>query len=328
MAIKTMRSNTIQCPVVKWIDTTVPTSSELTVSSADFLFFSNERSIKKIEPPVISQANISRSNTADRLRTKTQQIQSERQQQISDICAQKTDIRKKTSKGIPWKLNKKDKYLYCPIPKAGWSSWKRLWFYTSGVISSYETDVGIRSDLDAHVYNLKSEAQVQSAWKSGGYNFSFVFVRNPWERLVSAYINKAVEYNYSRILHTPCRWESMEPYKPDLTFEQFLTCIADGSREMHWAPQWYLCNICRIKFDFIGHMETVKEDAAFVLSAIGLKATYPHSFASTKYSTKEVMTEWYQSIPKSLLQRLAVIYTHDFELHGYSRNPPGREDLS
>lgn len=148
--------------------------------------------------------------------------------------------------------------------------------------------------------------------------------RNPWDRLVSAYINKAVEYNYSRILHTPCRHESMNPYKADLTFKQFLYCIADGSEDMHWTPQWRLCNVCQIKFDFIGHLDTVHEDAAHVIQEIGLNVTYPHSFASKLKKSNE---EWYKDLPSDLLSRLKKRYEYDFDLHGWDPQPPGRTDV-
>ena len=160
------------------------------------------------------------------------------------------------------------------------------------------------------------------------YHLAVFCYRNPWERLVSAYINKAIEYNYSRTLHTPCKWESMEPYKPDLTFSQFLTCIAAGSDEMHWIAQWRLCNVCHVKFDFIGHMETVEEDAAHVIAQIRVNATYPHSFPSKKYSTKKVMKDWYKGLSADLLQKLIRKYQYDFELHGYDKQPPGRTDIN
>ena len=153
----------------------------------------------------------------------------------------------------------------------------------------------------------------------------FTYFRNPWDRLVSAYINKAVEYNYSRILHTPCKWESMEPYKSEpLTFRQFLTCIAQGSDDMHWTPQWKLCDVCSIKYDFIGHLDTVSEDAAKVISDIGLNVTYPHSFASKLKKTNE---EWYKDIPVDILKKLQTKYQYDFELNGWNPEPPGRSDV-
>lgn len=153
----------------------------------------------------------------------------------------------------------------------------------------------------------------------------FKFCRNPWDRLVSAYINKAVEYNYSRILHSPCRWESMKPYKEDLTFQQFLECIATGrSNDVHWRPQWKLCNFCDLTYDFIGHLETVHEDAQAVIDRIGLNVQYPHSFASKLHKKKE---EWYANLPMELLIRLKDMYRFDFELHGFDKNPPGRTDI-
>lgn len=116
----------------------------------------------------------------------------------------------------------------------------------------------------------------------------------------------------------------MKPYKPNLTFQQFLTCIADGSNDMHWTPQWKLCNVCEINFDFIGHLDTVDEDAAHVISEIGLNVTYPHSFAS---KTKQDINEWYKALPKELLLKLQKRYQYDFELHGWDPRPPGRPDI-
>lgn len=120
----------------------------------------------------------------------------------------------------------------------------------------------------------------------------------------------------------------MEPYKPNLTFKQFLTCIAQGSTDIHWLPQLRLCNVCEIGFDYIGHLETVDTDAAAVIARIGINATFPHSFASNKhYKTKMVMKKFYKWIPADLLRTLIVKYKYDFELHGYDKHPPGRSDM-
>lgn len=71
----------------------------------------------------------------------------------------------------------KDKYLYCPVPKSGWSSWKRLWFYTSGVINSYDTDVGIQSDEKAGIKDVRGLRAIRDSYQNGRYKYSFVFVR-------------------------------------------------------------------------------------------------------------------------------------------------------
>ena len=66
----------------------------------------------------------------------------------------------------------------------------------------------------------------------------------------------------------------MKPYKSDpLAFCQFLTCIAPGSDDMRWTPQGKLGGVCSIKCDFIGHLDTLSEDAAKVISDTGLNVT-------------------------------------------------------
>jgi len=153
---------------------------------------------------------------------------------------------------------------------------------------------------------------------------AYFYFRDPWQRLVSAYINKAVEYNYSRILHTPCKWERMKPYKADITFKQFLECIAHGSRDVHWTPQWKLCSFCSISYDYIGHLETVKNDAAQVLQHLDINLTYPQIFSSKMH--KELST-WYADLPAKLLRQIFTLFKYDFLLHGYDSAPPGREDI-
>lgn len=76
------------------------------------------------------------------------------------------------------KLNTKDKYLYCPVPKIGRSSWQRLWFYTSGLIPNYNTETEHRNDSDAGVVDVRADKnEMEEVLKSHRYNYSFVFVR-------------------------------------------------------------------------------------------------------------------------------------------------------
>lgn len=83
---------------------------------------------------------------------------------------------RQTNRNWRLKLNTLDKYLLCPVPKSGWSSWKRLWFYTSKLIHSYDTDVGIQEDSLAGVNDINSY-QMKAKWLDGSYNYSFVFFR-------------------------------------------------------------------------------------------------------------------------------------------------------
>lgn len=118
----------------------------------------------------------------------------------------------------------------------------------------------------------------------------------------------------------------MTPYREDLTFEQFLTCISQSQKDMHWIPQWRLCDVCGIKYDFIGHLDTVNEDAQYVIDSLGFNLTYPHAFPSKAYKGLS-LEEWYKDLPVTLLKKLQKVYLFDFELHGFDKTPPGRTDL-
>lgn len=230
-----------------------------------------------------------------------------------------------------YKFDQRHNMLYCPIPKSGWSSWKRVLFYINGVIKSMDVEIGITSDRKARVSDMSGLAILKTN-KTGRFRpFTFAFVRNPWERLVSAYINKALDWNYTRILHTPCEWESMKPYRPPISFVQFLQCISDHARakkklDMHWTPMWMLCDFCQINYNAVGHMETVSADAQYVIERLALNIEFPRIFSSRSHNTSDVLHSWYAAVPADVIQELRKLYKYDFLFHGYSDIPPGWEN--
>ena len=56
----------------------------------------------------------------------------------------------------------------------------------------------------------------------------------------------------------------------NVTFTEFLTyLLSDGNpmiRDGHWKQVANLCCPCAFDFDFIGHFETLQEDADYLLS--------------------------------------------------------------
>lgn len=98
-------------------------------------------------------------------------------------------------------------------------------------------------------------------------SFLLFFIRNPWIRLVSAYISLVNESKYALLEEQPCKWYSYDNYNENsfLSFDSFLQCIIkqarskEGSRSLddHWKPQYTFCDVCRINYTHIGHMETL-----------------------------------------------------------------------
>lgn len=255
-------------------------------------------------------------------------VQKHRQATIDSICRQRKELKRAT----PWryKFDPKHNMLYCPIPKSGWSSWKRVFFYVNGAIKDMEVEIGITPDKNASILEFTGFAIIRRNISGTFRPYSFMFVRDPWQRLLSAYINKALDWNYTRILHTPCESETMTPYRPPITFTQFLTCIVDrdsiGKRlDIHWTPMWQLCDMCQIRYNAIGHMETMAADARHVLASNRLNLTFPRVFSSRAHKPADVARSWYESVPASILRRLQKLYELDFLLNDYSKDPPGWE---
>jgi len=76
-----------------------------------------------------------------------------------------------------YKFDQRHNLLYCPIPKSGWSSWKRVLFYINGVITSMDVEIGITSDRKARIADMSGFA-IPRANKTGQFRpFTFAFVR-------------------------------------------------------------------------------------------------------------------------------------------------------
>jgi hypothetical protein len=93
--------------------------------------------------------------------------------------------------------------------------------------------------------------------------YKFGFVRNPWARLVSCYIDKfnkngKLTYKGFRKYHWPLPMQFPE-------FIRTICKIPEEEMEGHFKPQYLKIDPERL--DFLGHVETIKEDWAEVRKA-------------------------------------------------------------
>ena len=91
-----------------------------------------------------------------------------------------------------------------------------------------------------------------------GTHFSFSFVRNPFDRLVSAYNNKLIELE-----QIPGRMQAMG-LEHSMPFGDFLSVVAatsDDDLDIHLLPQSsILCLNGQLIPNFVGHLETMGQD--------------------------------------------------------------------
>jgi hypothetical protein len=119
----------------------------------------------------------------------------------------------------------------------------------------------------------------------------------------------------------------------DVTFPEFVRYVIDSWHEgevldRHWIPQFRLCQPCQIHYDFIGHYETLYEDADAVLerlnSGVNPKDVVVSQFPrvdpdNQRYArSSKKMTEFYSSISEDTISELYRLYAPDYELFGYS----------
>ncbi|CAH1792707.1 unnamed protein product, partial [Owenia fusiformis] len=177
------------------------------------------------------------------------------------------------------------KLLYCFVPKVGCTTWKKIFAILTNEKLRNETKGNPENiKLDPHSIRFKSMKDYNSSQREiilKSY-FKFMFVREPFERLVSAYIDKfyVPELNgfwesWGRRIIKRYREKASAVSKAcghDVTFEEFLShslskvqqADISGGNE-HWTTMHQICNPCGIKYDYIGHVETMRRDTDVIL---------------------------------------------------------------
>jgi len=89
----------------------------------------------------------------------------------------------------------------------------------------------------------------------------------------------------------------------------------------HWRPQNDLCHPCYMRFNFIGHYETLVDDALFILHRLGVadRVQFPNVDPDNRWKRKtaDVVRTILDEISPAELDRVRELYRIDLELFGY-----------
>lgn len=158
----------------------------------------------------------------------------------------------------------------------------------------------------------------------------FVFVRHPFERLLSAYKNKFEQsYNSSKYFQSRFGRKIIKTFRSnpsqhsltngdDVTFAEFVAYVTSKNSVFneHWMPIDKLCEPCLVKYDFIGKYETLNTDAQYLLEHVGVDDL---SFPRIKPSNTSVhLSKYISQLTYNSIINLYKIYYNDFKLFRYS----------
>ncbi|CAH1268445.1 CHST14 [Branchiostoma lanceolatum] len=229
-------------------------------------------------------------------------------------------------------VNDEYRFLYCYVPKVACTTWKRVISVLEGRFSDPEH---IPMDMyKFHVQNwtyLSHYPAASVAYRLQHY-YKFMFVRDPLARVVSAFRDKFERRMEAFSLKEA--WTILETYRqgplslqnvsrPNITFQEFVQYVVDtphSSMNQHWRSYLGLCQPCAIHYDFVGHLDTLEDDAKTVLSAIGAddKVAFPARSAFYSHASSEAAVNHYLSqLSPDLFQKLVSKYETDYSIFGY-----------
>jgi hypothetical protein len=228
-------------------------------------------------------------------------------------------------------LSQKYPYLYVDTPKTGCSSIKKTlnlaednelkFLMSSSNASEYGYSQGL---LNIHNRDLmpllypKTIEELMDAIASRAVRFCFV--RNPFTRVLSAYLDK-IKTNVNARRELFLR-ELSTPLQEILSFRDFLNLIKEqGYYQMnpHWRVQYYQSMFEVINFTHIGAFERFNDDLQLIISEIN-PVLLQYISKVDEHNTKitELISTYYcDSEPLNLVRE---IYRQDFEIFGYSQN--------
>lgn len=238
------------------------------------------------------------------------------------------------------------KVAYCRNAKVGTSTWmhhfslldpKHRFVHSKGDLHSR---IPFLFSITKQIYKRSSLRQFRQANNSWFFNhflkknhyLTFTFIRHPFDRLVSAFMDK-VERSKKSWGHQML----LRKYgKSD--FETFLDYVINENAHHnsnavnnHWKKFQDRCGFCTLKYDVIGRMESFDEDTRYIflkanliqeipleLSELAVHQTKKKSRSKGDKSPSNRTLTYFANVSQAMIQSIYQVYKIDFELFEYN----------
>ena len=186
-------------------------------------------------------------------------------------------------------IAKEHKIIYCGIPKTGSTFWSRtlLIIENEGTFSSLYEYRNSNTKLDESLVKAKAffDDNPLSMKTFLTEALSFMFVREPYGRIFSAYNNKILNPNIffwkgvgKNVVKTVRKNPSVDSltYGHDVTFPEMIKFLVTRFEQgqgidQHWASMYKRCDPCKLTYSYIGKMESFADDAHFLIAKLRQK---------------------------------------------------------
>jgi hypothetical protein len=214
-------------------------------------------------------------------------------------------------------LSNNYRYLYVSVPKTGCTKIKKtLQDAESGraLDHSHRVHAPIFSPLLEPIDDVVTlrAAMTSDAW------FRFGFVRNPFSRILSCYLDKIVRSAGERQRLLPVLGLDAAAATP--SFSEFVRLVSqqdDGARDIHWASQYYLLRPDLVDYTFIGRFERLSADLKHVCDTLSISPLEPMEKKEHSVGDVPRMCDYYTATEQRMV---AEAYRHDFEAFEYDPN--------
>jgi hypothetical protein len=218
-------------------------------------------------------------------------------------------------------ISRRHHAVFVEVPKAGCTVVKRVMQHSEHGGEPYDVPDSVHerstSPLGAPI---RDGFDLDEVFGDEGPYFRFAFVRNPFSRALSCYLEKIDGEQWLRDMRLP-----MLGFEPDekVTFLDFLHRVAEqepADMDIHWAPQAHLLSLEKVRYGFLGRFESFHDDLVSVIDRLGMSAPEELLSKRTAHTTnaRDKIAEYYDDESVELVQR---IYSRDFEQLGYGFDP-------
>jgi hypothetical protein len=225
-------------------------------------------------------------------------------------------------------------FVFAYVPKVACTNWKALLRHLSGFPDYLDSSLAHDRQRNGLVY-LSDVAQWESILATTAIA-KYSFVRNPFTRVLSAYLNKVEPLTrgdgewlgpyFKAVFQSIQNFRTSKGHSDaTVSFEAFLDWLAHSGHphveNEHWVPQSRILSTEVVAYDFVGRFENLETDAAYLMDRMGCTVPFPtrESLDFPGMNSAQQIAAYYTDREAALVRK---IYAADFDSLAYPRELP------